>query len=427
MKATFLSKENNRAKFTIVFTADEFEEGIVNAYKKMKNNFTVNGFRQGKAPRKVIEANYGEDVFFEEAINQMLSQKYPEAIQELELKVVDRPMIDFSEIKKGQEITATITVEVYPEITVENYKGVEFDKVVKEVKDEEVEAELQALQKRNSRMVVVDRPAEAGDTVLLDYSGSVDGVKFEGGTAENQTLGLGSGTFIPGFEEQLVGIKAGEERAVNVTFPKEYHSSDLAGKEAVFECKVHEVKFEEVPALDDEFAKDISEFDTLEELKADLRAKMEKVAEDSALEEMKNLAVEKVLEKNEFVIPNGMVEDEIDNILRVLDQQLQYQGLDLPRYFQYTGKTAEEFRNEVREEATKKSKLRVIIHAVAEQENIEVSDEEVKNEIKEMASKYNMDESKIKEMMGEGSEEAIKFDIRMRKSVDLMYDNAKIK
>ncbi len=427
MKATFISKEKNSAKFTMVFTPEEFEDAIVKAYKKNKNNFTVNGFRQGKAPRKVIESNYGEDVFFEEAINQMLTEKYPVAIQELELKVVDRPTISFSDIKKDVEITATIDVPVYPEITVEGYKGVEFDKIVKVVSEEDLQKELEGLQKRNSRMIVADRPAENGDTLLLNYSGSVDGVDFEGGTAENQTLKLGSGTFIPGFEEQLVGVKAGEDKDVKVTFPSEYHAPDLAGKEAVFKCKVHEVKFEEIPALDDEFAKDISEFDTLEELKADLKSKMGKNAETIALEEMKNLAVEKVLEKNEFDIPNGMVEDEIDNIVRVFDQQLQYQGLNLTQYLQYTGKPMEEFRHEMREEATKKAKFRVIIQAVADQENIEVTDEEVSKEIKDMSSKYNLDEAKIREMMGEGSDEAIKFDIKMRKSVDLMYDNAKIK
>ena len=268
MKTTLVSKENNEAKLTMDFTAEEFEEEVNKVYRKNRNQFQINGFRKGKAPRSIIERHYGEGIFFEDAINNMFGDHYPGAIEELELEVIDRPQVDFSEIGKGKPVTMTIDVKLFPVVEVKDYKGIEVEQLKSDASDEDVEKELEKLQKRNARMVVVDRPAKDGDTVLLDYAGFVGDEQFAGGTAERQELKLGSGTFIPGFEEQLIGAVTGEDKDVNVTFPEEYGEKSLAGKDAVFHCKIHEIKEEQVPELDDEFAKDVSEFDTLEELKA---------------------------------------------------------------------------------------------------------------------------------------------------------------
>ena len=344
MKSTLISKENNDAKFTMEFTPEEFENAIINVYKAQKDRFSVDGFRKGKAPRSIIEKKYGEGVFFEDAINNLFSANYPSALDELELNVIDSPRAEFSQIKKGEGFTVTITVECYPEIEVKDYKGVEIEAVSSEVTDEDVENELKARARRNSRMVTVDRPAKEGDTVLIDYEGWVGDQQFEGGTAERQPLKLGSGTFIPGFEEQLIGVSTGEDKDVKVTFPEDYHAEDLAGKEAVFKCKVHEVKEEEVPEINDEFVKDVSEFDTLDEYKADIRKELEKSKASRAENAMKNKVIEKVFEANDIDVPDVMVESEIDNMISEFDQQLRSQGLDLNTYMQYLGKDPKEMR-----------------------------------------------------------------------------------
>ena len=274
MKATLISKENNRAKFTMDFTAEEFEAAVVKAYQDSKDKFNIDGFRKGKAPRSIIEKHFGEGVFFEDAINNLFQTAYPEALNELDLEVIDSPQADFSEIGKGKPLTVTIDVAVYPVVEVKDYKGIEVEQVDPEVTEEDVDIDIEAMRKRNSRMVVADRPVENGDTVILDYAGFVGDEQFQGGTAENQELKIGSGMFIPGFEEQLIGVKAGESKDVVVTFPEEYQAKELAGKEATFKCTVHEVKFEELPELDDEFAKDVSEFDTLAELRDDATTRL---------------------------------------------------------------------------------------------------------------------------------------------------------
>ncbi|WP_312092532.1 trigger factor, partial [Aminipila sp.] len=303
MKSTFISREKNDVKFTMEFTGEEFEAAVVAAYQSGKGKFAIDGFRKGKAPRKLIESHYGEDVFFEDAINNLFSQNYFKALEELNINVIDRPNADFSEIKKGEAFTITITVTAYPEFEVKDYKGVEIEKIEHTVTEEDLNKELEALQNRNARMVIAERPAKDGDTVLIDYAGFVGEEQFEGGTAERQPLKLGSNAFIPGFEEQLIGCSAGDEKDVVVTFPEEYHAEDLAGKEAVFKCKVHEVKEEEKPELNDDFAKDVSEFDTLEELKKDKKEKLEKAAEERAASEMKNAVLEKIYEANDMEIP----------------------------------------------------------------------------------------------------------------------------
>ncbi|MFV0518078.1 MAG: trigger factor [Aminipila sp.] len=427
MKSTFISREKNDVKFTMEFTGEEFEASVIAAYQANKGKFAIDGFRKGKAPRKLIETYYGEDVFFEDAINNLFSQNYIKALDELNINVIDRPNADFSEIKKGEGFTVTITVTAYPEFEVKNYKGVEIAKVENKVTDEEVDKELETLRDRNARMVIAERPAKEGDTVIIDYSGFVGENQFEGGTAERQPLKLGSNTFIPGFEEQLIGCSAEEEKDVVVTFPTEYHADDLAGKEAVFKCKVHEVKEEEKPELNDEFAKDVSEFDTLEELKKNTREKLENIAEVSSVTEMKNSALEKVFEANDIEVPAVMVEDEIDNMLQEFEYQLKYQGLDLQQYFQYMGKEANDVREELREEAAKKTKTRMLISAIADVEKIEASEEEVNKELELMAIQYNLEVDKIKSMLGAENFAALEKDIKMKKAVDFVYDNAVIK
>lgn len=424
MISTFISREKNQVKFTMEFTADEFEKAVTDAYQATKGKYVIDGFRKGKAPRKLIETRYGEDVFFEDAINNMFSKGYPEALDALDLYPVDRPSAEFDKIEKGQGFAVTISVTVKPEFEVKDYKGVKVAKVEHNITEEDVEKELETLQQRNSRLVLVDRPAQEGDTVLIDYAGFVGEEQFEGGTAERQPLSLGSGTFIPGFEEQLVGAVAGEEKDVKVTFPEEYHSADLAGKEAVFKCKVHEIKEMEKPELNDEFAKDVSEFDTLEELKKDSREKLEKAAASKAEYETKNAVLEKVYEVNEIDIPEVMVEEQIDEMMREFDQQLRYQGLDLEKYFEYLQKDPKEFRDELRADAFKKVKTRLVVEAVADAEKLEASDEEVDAELKAMADQYKMEVEKLKEMLKADNFALLAKDIKMRKAVDFMFENA---
>ena len=427
MKATFISRENNDVKFTMEFTAEEFENAQIKAYQAAKDQFQIDGFRKGKAPRSIIEKHYGEGVFFEEAIDQLFRESYGEALKELDLEGVDSPAAEFSKIAKGEGFTITITVPCFPIIAVKDYQGVEIEKVSQEVKDEDIDNELKALQKRNARMILVERPAQDGDTVLLDYSGFVGDAQFEGGTAERQELTLGSGMFIPGFEEQLVGATPGEKRDVTVTFPAEYHAEELAGKEAVFHCLVHEIKEEQLPELDDEFAKDVSEHDTLEELKQATKERLETYAKSSAENQMKDAAILKVVEANEVEIPRAMVDDEIDRMANELDQQLRYQGMGLNQYLQFVGKDAAAFREELRPEAEKAVKTRIVLMGIVNAENITVTDEEREEELKRMAAQYQMEVDKLKEIIGEDNLGFLTKDLQVKKAIDFIYDNAKVK
>ena len=424
MKATLVSKESTEAKFTMEFTAEEFENAVIDVYKKEKDKFMIDGFRKGKAPRSIIEKHYGESVFFEDAINNLFSLQYPIALDQLELDVIDYPKAEFGELKKGEGFEVTVTVATYPEFEVKDYKGVEIEEVSAEVTDEDVEKEINEMAKRNSRMVEVDRPAQDGDTVLIDYEGWVGDVQFDGGTAERQPLKLGSGTFIPGFEEQLIGAVKDEQRDVKVTFPEEYHAEDLAGKEAVFKCKVHEIKEQELPAIDDDFVKDVSEFDTLDELKADTREKLAASKKDQAENSMKNSVIEAVFNANDIDVPAPLVEQEIDSQIGQFDQQLRAQGMDLQTYMQYLGKNPDEFRDDIREEARKKVKTQMLVSAVADQEEVEVSEDELNAEIEKMAQQYGMEKDKLVEMLGMQNLAMIRGDLKARKAVDIMYENA---
>ncbi|MGF6375207.1 trigger factor [Clostridiales Family XIII bacterium PM5-7] len=427
MKTTFISKENNDVKFTMDFTAEEFDAAVVEAYKETKDQFTIDGFRKGKAPRSIIETHYGEGVFFEDAINNMFRNNYSVAISELGLEVIDSPAAEFSEIGKGKPMTITITVPVYPTVEVKDYFGVKVEQTEEKVKAEDVDKEIEALQKRNARMILADRAIEDGDTVLFDYSGFVGEEQFEGGTAERQELKIGSGMFIPGFEEQLVGATPGEKKDVIVTFPADYHADNLAGKEAVFHCLIHEVKEEQLPELDDEFAKDVSEYDTLDELKKATEERLQKNLDAQSLNAAKDAVIEKVYEANTVEVPKVMVEDEIDRMAQDLDHQLKYQGLSLEQYLQYMQKDAKEFREELREEATKKVTTRLILMSIVEQEKIEVTAEELEEELKAMAEQYQMDVEKVREMIGVENLTFFQKDIQLKKVIDLLFDKAEVK
>ena len=427
MKSTFISKEKNDVTFKMEFTAEEFENAIVKVYQKEKDKFEIDGFRKGKAPRSLIEKRYGETIFFDEAINNLFSLNYPLAMDELDLNVIDYPRTELSQTKKGEGFDITVTVTVYPEFEVTGYKGVEIEKVPAEVTDEDVDKEIANMADRNSRMVEVDRPVQDGDTVLIDYAGFIGDDQFEGGTAERYPLKIGSGAFIPGFEEQLIGANKDDDVEVKVTFPEEYHSEELAGKEAVFKCKVHEIKEKEVPEIDDDFVKDVSEFDTLDELKASKKEELQKAAEARAEDQMKNSCIEKIFEANDIEVPDVMVEEEIDSSLQQFDQQLRVQGMDLATYVQYMGEDMAKFRESIREDAFKKTKTRMLIGKIVDQEEFEVSDEEIHEYLEDMAKQYSMEVDKLVEAIGPQNVATLGGDIKMRKAVDFIYENAIIK
>ena len=425
MKATFISREKNDVKFTMEFTAEEFDQAQIKVYQAQKGKIEIPGFRKGKAPRSIIEKHFGEGIFFEDAIDELLRENYEAAVKELDLDLIDAPRAEFSQLKKGEGFTVTITVAVAPVVEVKNYKGVEIEKIENEVKDEDIENDLKQQQHRNARIVSVERAAQDGDTLILDYSGYVGDDQFEGGTALEQELTLGSQMFIPGFEEQLVGVAAGEDKDVIVTFPEEYHAPELAGKEAVFHCHVHQVKETQLPEIDDEFAADLG-FDTLDELKASVREKLEGYAKAGAESQMKDAALAKVYEANEIDVPEVMITDELQGMVQQLDYQMRQQGLSIGQYLEFMGKDMEAFMEEIKPDAEKQVKTRLLLNGVIEAEKIEVSEEEMDEEIKVMAIQYNMGAEELKKAMGEQLA-YFKKDMAVRKAVDFIYANAVIK
>jgi trigger factor len=424
MKSTFIERIDNEAKFSIEFTADEFENAQIEVYKNNRKQFSVAGFRKGKVPRRLIEMHYGEDIFFEDALNALVSDAYPETLSEFDIEPIDAPNIDFGEIAKGKGFIMTVGVATPPSVDVRDYKGVKIRAVSHEVSEEDVDREIEVLQNRNARLVVADRPAENGDTVLVDYTGFVGDEQFEGGAAERQPLKLGSGNFIPGFEEQLVGIMPGEERDVRVTFPEEYHAEKLAGREAVFHCKVHEIKAEEKPEINDDFAQDVSEFDTIPELRADLRGKLEESARSRDELEMKNAVIEKVYLANEIDIPDIMVERQMDELVDEFMQRLRYQGLSPEQFYEYSGKDAAAFREGLREEAYRKVKTRLLVRAVADAESITAGEDEIGKEIADMADMYSMEPENLRASMGDTGLKMIRDDIRNRKAIEFLFADA---
>lgn len=426
MKATFISREKNDVKFTMEFTAEEFDQAQIHAYQAAKDKIEIPGFRKGKAPRSIIEKHFGEGVFFEDAVDELLRNSYEVALKELDLEVIDAPKAEFTQLKKGEGFTVTVTVAVAPVVEVKDYKGIEIEKVVNEVKEEDIENNLKQQQEKNARIVSVERPAQEGDTLVLDYSGYVGEEQFEGGTALEQELTLGSQMFIPGFEEQLVGVAAGEDKDVVVTFPEEYHAEDLAGKEAVFHCHVHQVKEKQLPAMDDEFAADLG-FDTMEELKADTKTKLENYAKAAADSQMKDAVLGKLVEATEVEIPEVMIKDEIDRQMQEMNQQLSYQGLSINQYLQYTGKAMSDFVDELRPEAEKAIKTRLVVAGVVEAEAVEISEEELEEEIKVMAIQYQMTADKVKELLGDDMMKYLVKDLKAKKAIEILFENAVIK
>lgn len=426
MKAELIKKEGNVVDFKLTIDNDKFEAAIDRAYKKNKGRFNIAGFRKGKAPRKIIENNYGKGVFYEDAIDIIFPEVYPEAIDQLEISPIDRPSIDVEEISKDNGLVLLVRVEVRPEFELGQYKGIEVAKVDYTVTEEEVDAKLKELQEKASRLVDTDKEIENGDTANIDFEGFKDGVAFDGGKAEGHNLVIGSGSFIPGFEEQLVGKKAGEEVDVNVTFPEDYHAEELAGAPVIFKVKVNAVKVKELPELDDEFAKDTTEFDTLAELRADVKANAEKEASDRAKNEERNAVVDKVVENTEVEVPQTMIDAQIDNSIMELNYSLQYQGFSLEQLLEMTGKTMEQLREEKKEDAIKAVKGSLVIDAIAKAENVVVSAEEVEAEVAKMAEAYNMTLEQIKGALKETDLEDIQGQLRITKTIDLLVENATI-
>ena len=427
MEAKMEKIDVNVVKFEVKVEADKFKEALTRAYKKNVKKFNVPGFRKGKAPKVVIETQYGKGVFYNDAIDMLFPEVYPEAIKELNIDPIDRPDLDIEEISKDNGLVMVVNVEVKPEFELGAYKGIEISKVDNTVSEEDVEARLNEMVNRNARLTSVeDKALENGDTAVIDFEGFKNGVAFEGGKGENYNLVIGSNTFIPGFEDQLVGKKAGEEVEVNVTFPEAYHAENLAGKPVVFNVKVNDVKVKEVPALDDEFAKDTTEFETLAELRADVKAKLEEQAKNAADAEMRNALVEKVSANTEVEVPEAMVQHQIDNMLMELNYQLQYQGLNLEQLLQMTGRGLDELREERRADAERLVKSSLVLEAIAEKENVEANDADVDDELEKMAAMYNMEVEKIKSSLRETDIEDIKGQIKIRKTLDLLVENATI-
>ncbi len=387
MKATQISKENGVVKFNIEFTPEEWKEAINKAYLANRSKFSIDGFRKGKAPRKIIENFYGHDIFWDEALNNLLENGYYDAVKEMDLEVIAQPSLESPEIKNDEPVVVTGTVEVFPEVEVKDYKGLEIEKFASVVGDKEVQEELERVQKSQARMEAVeDRKSENGDTVIFDFEGRVDGETFAGGSAENFELKLGSGQFIPGFEEQLEGKEAGEETDVEVVFPGDYHAEELAGRPAVFKCKIHEIKKEVLPEIDDELASDVSDFETLEEYKADLKEKLQKAADERDISMMKDRALEALYKANEITVPAVMIKNEIDNMIYDMNQSLASQGLGLQQYMEWTGTTIDKVREDAQPEAEKRVRTRVLLKNVIRMENLEVEEEEIRARLCSLAS-----------------------------------------
>jgi len=418
--------ENNEIRLTVTVPAETFTEALTKAYIKEGKRYSVPGFRKGKAPRRMIEKAYGEGVFYEGAFDQCYYPAYAAALKEHNLEPVDTPKIDIVQIGHDKDLIFTATFPVAPEVEVapEVYKGIELEKREYTVTDEQVNAAVAREQEKNARFVDVDRPVEKGDHIVLDYAGTIDGVAFDGGTAEDAELEIGSGTFIPGFEDQLIGLSAGEEKDVVVTFPENYHAAELSGKEAVFRCKVKQVRVKELPEADDEFAKDVSEFDTIAEYREDLRKKMQEDAERRARNALENDAVAAVANKVEVDIPEAMVERQIDEMIYNLYNQMARQGFSLDMYTKAMGMDMAKFRESYREAARARVKGDLVLRAIVKAENIEVSDEEVEKEIADYAKTMNLQPDQIDEIVKGVNKEELKADLAMRKAVDVILANA---
>ena len=417
--------EKNMAKLTIEVPAEELEKALQNAYLKQRKNINVPGFRKGKVPRQMIEKMYGPEIFYNDAADALLPEAYSKAYDEAGLDIVSQPEIDIVQMEKGKPFIFTATVATKPEVTLGAYKGIEVEKFTVEVSEEEVEAKLAEEQQKNARTInVEDRAVAEGDEVVLDFEGFVNGIAFEGGKGENYPLTIGSGAFIPGFEEKLIGAELEKEVDVEVTFPEEYHAPDLAGKEAVFKCTVHEIKVKEVPELDDEFASEVSEFDTLEEYKEDIKAKLVEQKQAAAERAKEDYVVEKAAENATMDIPEAMIDTQANQMVQEFAQRMQQQGLSMEQYFEFTGMTADKMLEDVRPQAVKRIQTRLVLEAIAKAENIVISDEKFDEEIAKMAEMYKMEADKLKSFMGEAEIKQMKEDMAVQEAVTLVRDSA---
>jgi trigger factor len=426
VKVTKEILENKKVKLEIHVEPEIFEEGMQKSYLKNRKSISVPGFRKGKVPRKIIERFYGEAIFYEDAINEVFPKVYDEAVRETGIIPVDNPDVDIAQIGEGQDLILTAEVDVKPDVELGQYKGIEVEEVAYTVSDQEVEHQLEHVVQDNARWVnIEDRGVQKGDLVTLDYTGTINGEAFEGGTAEKQTLEIGSGHFVPGFEEQLVGLNLEEEKDISVVFPDEYHAEDLKGKEAVFHVKIHEIKEKELPVLDDEFAKDVSEFATLEEYKADLKQKLQESARQNARNRMENQLLAKVAENASVDIPDVMIENEINSMLQDMDMRLRYSGMNLENYLQMSNTSMEDFRAQYKDDAYNRVKMQLVLEAITKAEGITVTDEDREKEYQKIAEQYKKDVEDIKKSFG-ASSEYIDNGILVQKTIDMLMKEAVI-
>ncbi len=419
--------EKNMAKLTVEVPAEQFEAALKSSYMKNKNRFNIPGFRKGKAPQAMIEKMYGPGVLYEDAADEVINTTYPQSAKESGLEIVSRPEISVEQIEKGKAFIYTALVAVKPEVTLGEYKGIEVERAKPEVTDADIDAELKKVQEQNSRLLTIeDRPVQDGDQTVIDFEGFVDGVAFEGGKAESYPLTIGSHSFIDGFEDQLIGKTIGEEAEINVTFPENYHAENLAGKPAVFKVTVKEIKMKELPELNDEFAGEVSEFETLEEYKADIKAKLSETKQAQATTENENNVVEKVVSNASMDIPEAMIDQQVRNMVEDYARRMQSQGISLDQYLQFTGTTIEQLQEQMRPQAEKRIRTRLVLEAVAEKENIEISDEAVEDELKKMAENYKMELEQIKSFMGEEEIKQMKEDLAVQEAVDFLVAEAKL-
>lgn len=416
----------NEVKLSFEVEAEKFEEAIQKVYAKSAKYFNIPGFRKGKAPYRIVEKQYGAEIFYEDAFNEVVPEIYEKELKDAEIIAVSRPDIDITQMEKGKDLIFTATVQTKPEVELGKYKGIELKKIEYTVEDENINHELGHMQEHNARLVnVEDRSVESEDTTVIDFEGFVDNVPFEGGKAEGHELVIGSNTFIPGFEDQIIGMNIGEEKDINVTFPEEYFSKELAGKEATFKVKLHEIKKKEMPKLDDEFAKDVSEFDTLDELKASIKEKLEEENTSKAKYETEEEAIKTVCDDVKVEIPSGMVETETDNMIKEIEQRLMYQGLNLAQYLQMMNKTEADMRKELEEQATRQVKVRLVLEAIIKAEKIEAAEEEINAKLEEMANAYGNKVEDLKK--NEGLVTYITETIKSENAIKFIVDNAKIK
>ena len=417
--------EKNMAKLTIEVSAEELEQGLQKAYLKNKNSINVPGFRKGKVPRQMIEKMYGPEIFYEDAANALIPDAYAKAMDECELELVSRPVIDIVKIEKGQPFLFTAEVAVKPEVTLGAYKGIVVEKIETAASEEEITAEVDKERDNNSRTITVeDRAVENGDMTVIDFEGFVDGTAFEGGKGTDYPLTIGSGAFIPGFEEQLVGAEIGREVDVNVTFPEEYHAKELAGKPAVFKCTVKEIKVKELPDADDEFVKDVSEFDTMEEYRADLKKKIEDRKAADAKAKKEDAVIEKIIEGAQMEIPEAMIDTQAESLVDDFAQRLMMQGMSLEQYAQYTGATVESMKNQMKPQAKKRIESRLVLEAVAAAENLEASEEDIEAEMNRMAESCKMELDKLKELISEEEKKNMRQDLSIQKAIELVTEAA---